>query len=118
MTASAAIPDLNDVGSSSVLPGTVLVQRHSALVRVTHWLNVLCLTVLLLSGLQIFNAHPALYWGQYGADEDALVLAIGAVEDGDELRGVTRIGNFSIPTTGVLGASVVEGERVQRAFPS
>jgi thiosulfate reductase cytochrome b subunit len=41
-----------------------IVRRHSALVRLTHWINVLCLTVLLMSGLQIFNAHPALYWGR------------------------------------------------------
>ena len=29
-----------------------------------HWINVVCLTVLLMSGLNIFNAHPALYWGR------------------------------------------------------
>src|ERR1700731_3841349 len=40
-----------------------LIYRHSIVVRVTHWINVVCLTVLLMSGLQIFNAHPALYWG-------------------------------------------------------
>ncbi len=119
MTASAAIPDLNDVGSSSVLPGTVLVQRHSALVRVTHWLNVLCLTVLLLSGLQIFNAHPALYWGQYGADSDHAAIEIGAVEGEGGLRGVTRIGGLFVPTTGVLGASAgPSGELTARAFPA
>jgi thiosulfate reductase cytochrome b subunit len=28
-----------------------------------HWINVVCLTILLGSGLDIFNAHPALYWG-------------------------------------------------------
>jgi thiosulfate reductase cytochrome b subunit len=99
-------------------PSKLLIARHSVPVRVTHWVNVLCLSFLLLSGLQIFNAHPALYWGQYGADDDASVLAIGAVEDGEDLRGITRIGNISIPTTGVLGASDVQGERVQRAFPS
>lgn len=44
-----------------------LVLRHSVWVRVTHWLNLLCLVVLLMSGVQIFNAHPALYWGQ-GSD--------------------------------------------------
>src|SRR5262245_13881771 len=38
--------------------------RHSLLVRITHWLNVIALTALLMSGLQIFNAHPALYWGK------------------------------------------------------
>src|SRR5262245_52992784 len=40
------------------------VYRHAVLVRVTHWINVLCLALLLMSGLQIFNAHPALYWGE------------------------------------------------------
>ena len=44
-------------------PSTTI-RRHSRIVRVTHWINVLCFLVLLLSGLQIFNAHPALYWGQ------------------------------------------------------
>lgn len=37
--------------------------RHSVPVRVMHWINVLALAILLMSGMQIFNAHPALYWG-------------------------------------------------------
>lgn len=37
--------------------------RHPAIIRITHWVNAVCLLVLLMSGLQIFNAHPALYWG-------------------------------------------------------
>jgi cytochrome b subunit of formate dehydrogenase len=40
------------------------IYRHTLTVRITHWVNVLCLTVLLMSGLQIFNAHPALYIGK------------------------------------------------------
>ena len=40
------------------------VYRHRLPVRVMHWINVVCLTILLMSGLGIFNAHPALYWGQ------------------------------------------------------
>src|SRR3954453_17159675 len=86
-------------------PSKLLIIRHSVLVRTTHWVNVLCLSFLLLSGLQIFNAHPFLHWGQYGADDDASVLAIGAVEDGDDPSCVTRSRSLSIPTTGVLGAS-------------
>jgi cytochrome b subunit of formate dehydrogenase len=39
------------------------VYRHRLPVRVMHWINVICLTLLLMSGLNIFNAHPALYWG-------------------------------------------------------
>jgi thiosulfate reductase cytochrome b subunit len=100
-------------------PSQVLVKRHSLLVRLTHWANVLCLTVLLLSGLQIFNAHPQLYWGQYGADNDPSFIDISAVENGDTIRGVTRVGSLSLPTTGVLGASKGEdGELTARAFPA
>ena len=101
-------------------PKRILFYRHSILVRVTHWLNVLCLTLLLMSGLQIFNAHPSLYWGQYGADArpDPSFISIGAVEDGDTIKGVTRVGSLSLTTTGVLGASAVDGELGPRAFPS
>jgi len=42
--------------------GTVY-RRHRLTIRVTHWINVIALTLLLMSGLQIFNAHPNLYWG-------------------------------------------------------
>ena len=41
-----------------------IVYRHTAVVRVTHWVNALCFVLLVMSGLQIFNAHPALYWGK------------------------------------------------------
>ncbi|MCB8835214.1 hypothetical protein LJD42_27070, partial [Escherichia coli] len=76
------------------------------------------LSFLLMSGLQIFNAHPDLYWGQYGADADHSFISIGAVSDGDTIKGITRVGSISIPTTGVLGASTVGGELTPRAFPS
>src|ERR1051325_11158803 len=39
------------------------IYRHALTPRVTHWINAFCLLILLLSGLQIFNAHPALYFG-------------------------------------------------------
>ena len=41
-----------------------LYRRHALVVRVTHWINVIALTILLMSGLQIFNAHPSLSWGK------------------------------------------------------
>lgn len=44
-------------------PGRTAVYRHPRVVRVTHWVNVVCLLVLLMSGLQILRAHPHLYWG-------------------------------------------------------
>jgi Ni/Fe-hydrogenase b-type cytochrome subunit len=44
--------------------GRTAVYRHPLPVRVWHWINVLCVIVLIPSGLQILNAHPALYWGK------------------------------------------------------
>jgi thiosulfate reductase cytochrome b subunit len=98
--------------------GRRLIRRHSLTVRLSHWLNVLCMTVLLFSGLQIFNAHPALYWGQYGADSDPSFLSLEAVEEGDAVRGVTRVGGLSFDTTGTLGVSNVDGEPTARGFPA
>jgi thiosulfate reductase cytochrome b subunit len=95
----------------------LVVGRHSLTVRLSHWLNVLCMTLLLFSGLQIFNAHPALYWGQYGADNDPSILSMEAVEEGDAIKGITRIGNLSFDTTGMLGVSTVDGEATARGFP-
>ncbi|QEN85862.1 hypothetical protein FZC33_06450 [Labrys sp. KNU-23] len=99
-------------------PRTVFIRRHSLSTRLTHWLNALCLSFLLLSGLQIFNAHPELYWGHYGADGDRAVLTIGSEGQGDEARGFVRVGGVQFVTTGVLGVSDVEGERASRAFPA
>lgn len=98
---------------------STLIRRHSAAVRVTHWINALCLALLLFSGLQIFNAHPALYWGQWGFGGEGAVVEIGAVSDGDALRGVTRVGGLAFTTTGVLGISAgPDGAPEERAFPS
>jgi len=47
-----------------------IVYRHSVATRLLHWLNALCVFLVLMSGLQILNAHPRLYWGEYGANTD------------------------------------------------
>ncbi len=52
-------------------------RRHSAAVRVMHWINVVAVIVLLMSGLQIFNAHPALYWGESSYQGTPPLLEIG-----------------------------------------
>lgn len=44
--------------------GKISTYRHPLWVRITHWTNVLAVVVMLTSGMQIYNAHPALYWGQ------------------------------------------------------
>ena len=41
--------------------------RHSATVRVTHWINTLSFVGLLVSGIAILLAHPRFYWGETGA---------------------------------------------------
>jgi len=47
-------------------------KRHALSTRLWHWLNALSLVVLFMSGLNISNAHPHLYWGEWGfAPRDA-----------------------------------------------
>ena len=48
--------------------GGDLAYRHHLFTRLWHWTNVVTVTVMLMSGLMIFNAHPRLYWGHYGAN--------------------------------------------------
>lgn len=97
---------------------TRLVYRHRWPLRVMHWINVLCLTVLLMSGLQIFNAHPFLSLGHASNDNTAW-LAMGARADEQGVpRGVTRIFGHMIDTDGLLGASTVNGQRAVRGFPA
>jgi len=40
--------------------------RHSALVRVTHWITTLAFLALLLTGVEILISHPRFYWGETG----------------------------------------------------
>lgn len=88
--------------------------RHVVFTRLWHWVNAAVLTILLMSGLMIFNAHPRLYWGEYGSREDAAWLEI----DDTRTTGFLQIGTTRIETTGVLGLSLGEDDRVRRvAFP-
>ncbi len=95
----------------------ILVYRHAAITRLTHWINVLALTLLLMSGLNIFGAHPALYWGQKATFAHPWVL-IAAEQHGQHTVGFTQIGSMKFNTTGVLGYSGKVGEFEQVAFPS
>ncbi|WP_419807697.1 cytochrome b/b6 domain-containing protein [Sphingomonas sp.] len=47
-----------------------LVYRHRLTTRLWHWTNAVAIVVMLMSGLMISNAHPHLYWGEYGANFD------------------------------------------------
>ena len=94
-----------------------VIYRHSGMVRATHWINALVLLVLLMSGLQIFNAHPALYLGQASEFDNPLV-AMEAVRAEDGLKGITTVFGWDFDTTGVfgVGGDAVEGYREQ-GFP-
>lgn len=95
-----------------------VIYRHRLPVRILHWINVVCVLVLLGSGLQIFNAHPALYWGHDSRD-GTQVLSIGQRKDGSRAVGVTRLGGTEFVTDGVLGVSRgPDGTPEARAFPS
>jgi thiosulfate reductase cytochrome b subunit len=95
-----------------------IVYRHSRATRILHWINALCVFLVLMSGLQIFNAHPRLHWGKFGADSDPALVAIGARHSNDKLIGVVVIGQTEFHTTGVLGVSAGPyGNPTVRAFP-
>jgi len=48
------------------LADTTTQPRHSAVVRVTHWITTLCFFALLVSGIEIVISHPRFYWGEAG----------------------------------------------------
>lgn len=91
-----------------------LVRRHLLATRLWHWVNVVTLVIMLMSGLMIFNAHPRLYWGDHGANPDTAWLAIRAAGNIGELQ----IGPVVLETTGFLGRwTDAEGTVRNRAFP-
>ncbi len=97
-----------------------IVLRHSILVRVCHLVNALCFFILLMSGLQIFNAHPWLSWGRARNFEDPfLAFAAKENDDGDVTAGETTVFGHTFDTTGLFGASRgSDGEMEERGFPS
>jgi thiosulfate reductase cytochrome b subunit len=95
-----------------------LIYRQSIFTRVTHWVWAIALFFLLLSGLQIFNAHPTLYVGQEsGFEYDNAVLRIGAENTPGGPRGFTTLFGQKFDTTGVLGMSGSEARPQFIGFP-
>ena len=114
MDTTASAPPL-DAAPTAVAARRIY--RHRLPVRLMHWINVVCLTILLGSGLNIFNAHPALYWG----DDSVTVkpwLSMRAENTPAGPVGKTRFAGTDFTTTGVLGLSEVDGRPAGRAFPS
>lgn len=115
-----SVADMGEAAVPLADPKGELIFRTPGAVRVNHWINVLCVLVLLTSGMTIFNAHPRLYWAKAGADFDQPFFQIGArqskAKDG-HYEGYVRLGAASVVTTGVLGLSEVRGAPTGIAFP-
>lgn len=86
-----------------------LIYRTRLPVRLWHWTNAITIFVMLMSGLMIFNAHPRLYWGAYGANFDPAWLEIGNRGN----HGFVRVWGIELPSTGLLGFA----GGTARAFP-
>ena len=99
--------------TGSAAHGDGSIRRHRLSTRIWHWINAATFLILLMSGLMIFNAHPRLYWGAYGANPDPSWLQIGSADG----RGYPRVGEQVFDTNGVLGTQSVDGAVQRRAFP-
>lgn len=45
-------------GGEVLIPRNLISRRHHWVVRITHWVNAVAITVMVASGLRIFNAYP------------------------------------------------------------
>ncbi|WP_243453850.1 cytochrome b/b6 domain-containing protein [Sandaracinobacteroides saxicola] len=94
-----------------------LIKRHRLPTRLWHWVNALAVILLIMTGLQIFNAHPMLHWGKAGNYGDPSLLLIGSADAGNgRLQGITQVLGHQFDTTGVLGVSAPGQTAI--AFPA
>ncbi|GGY93137.1 cytochrome b/b6 domain-containing protein [Novosphingobium colocasiae] len=109
---------VHDPDPHPALRGGDVVRRHRLSTRLWHWTNAVTLLVMVMSGLMIFNAHPMLYWGEYGANYDRPWLKIGSARVGASEFGYVQIGTRRFDTTGTLGLwQNADGQTQRRAFP-
>jgi thiosulfate reductase cytochrome b subunit len=121
IAAAALVQEPEQAPPAHVAPAREVIYRHSLVVRLTHWINVLCITLLLMSGLKLFNYHPSLYWGNYGyPGVPTFITVTGEVDPATgKPVGTTRIGDYSFNTTGLLGVTYdSQGRAMRGAFPA
>lgn len=106
MEAASAIVTSQDDAPPEPRP---LVYRTRLPVRIWHWVNAITIFAMLMSGATIFNAHPRLYWGKYGATFETPWFEIGRQGQ----QGFLRLGSTQFDTTGFLGLT----EHSTKAFP-
>ena len=105
---------------SQAAHSSYIMYRHKLPIRIMHWTNVVCFVVLLMSGLNIFNAHAALNIGKSSYNGQAPILEMNAVQTNTgKLIGYTTIFGHKFNTTGVFGASQSpDGRALSRGFPT
>jgi thiosulfate reductase cytochrome b subunit len=109
---------LSQPAAPSAPIGGDVVRRHRLPTRIWHWVNAMTLLVMLMSGLMIFNAHPRLYWGDYGANFDHAWLKVGSARTGAGEQGYLELAGRRWDTTGMLGLwTDAEGRVQRRAVP-
>jgi thiosulfate reductase cytochrome b subunit len=81
------------------------IYRHSLPVRLFHWVNAASFVLLLMSGLQIFNAYPRLHWGNDGYAGMPAVFEIGGIPDLKRQVSWIQVGSHRFNTSGVLGVA-------------
>lgn len=107
-----------DIGQPGAVKGQLIYRQH-LWTRLTHWIWAISLFFLLLSGLQIFNAHPTLYVGdQSGFGFDNSIVSIGAENTASGPAGYATVFGKRFDTSGLLGLSWEDGQAVGRGFPA
>ena len=66
MAETTYFPGLAIRGSDSLGSDSIECPRHSAIVRITHWITAATFVAFVVSGIAILIAHPRLYWGETG----------------------------------------------------
>ncbi len=114
------MPDKSSDNSLDDMPhNRTRIYRHRLPIRLAHWANLIFLIIMLMSGLQIFNAHPALYIGSK-SDFERPILAMdaGRTSNGNAV-GITTVFGHQFNTTGLLGLSTnSDGKTESRGFPA
>jgi hypothetical protein len=106
------LTSLSSVLPARAAPAARVIVRHSPLVRVCHWVNAICVVVLLMSGMQIFNASPLLTWGQTtNFTRPFFSLSAHRDDNGDPTAGLTTIFGHAFDTTGGGGGGGGGGRR-------
>ena len=67
---STAADKVVDEPAPAATPQPETIYRHRLPTRIWHWINMVTIMIMIGSGATILNAHPHLYWGNYGANFD------------------------------------------------